>query len=119
MPDPLESINKLGKRLAEEAEKIGLHLEHFLVATMQDPPQVQCIFTVDVANLTKDAEQDEWDKQFDQMMREQKDTEQQQVMEAMRAEAAARTMRRRAELQERMENGGNIVPRGPQGEGER
>jgi hypothetical protein len=67
--DPLEAVRKLGQRLKEEAEKIGLQLELFAPIPDLDgrgSDRVQAIFVVDLDEMGKDsaerAIEDELDK---------------------------------------------------------
>lgn len=109
-PDILGALRALADRATEELAKLGLTLEHFGVDPRGARPQLHCVFSIDIAELTKDVEQAGYDDAFDRMMREQKAAERDATIEAMRVEAQARSDRKKAELKDRLEAGGPILP---------
>jgi hypothetical protein len=81
--DPIEPVHRLKARLAEIAEPLGLTLRLFNLLVGEgpegEPDHVQVVFTIDAETIGKDAEQIAIDRQFDEMVRDQKATEHDQA----------------------------------------
>ena len=92
MSDPLEPLTNIAKRLQEESAKIGLDLQGFAVVPSMDgsPHAVQAMFVLADVNAAaaaagatpKTAEEIEFDKQFEDLIRGQKKAEEEEKFEA-------------------------------------
>lgn len=125
--DPMDALNRLAERVTQVLAELGLTVEHFLI----DPrtkaidadgreravkPNLQCVFSIESSALTRDVEQKQFDDAFETMLREQKAAEHDSALEEVRAEAVARSERKKAEMKARLEAGGGILPHRDEGE---
>lgn len=111
--NPIDPIRKLAERLQEQTEALGLTMRTFAVLPSFEggPDAVQVIWTIDPDDLGRDleahAEQQDFDARFEQLTKEFKSREKDEKFDTARDE-----------LLRRLQQGGSIVPKKPEAEGE-
>jgi hypothetical protein len=96
--NPLDPLETLKDRLAATAAPLGLQLHQFVVIVggkEDEPSVVQAVFSINAEDVGRDAEQAEFDQEFDKLARSiQHDKQKDRESEAM---TNLEEMRRRLE----------------------